>query len=289
MHSLFPLVFLPFLSFSAIAAPTTFTSKPLRGNQTLVRTEHRYLDMTMDLKIDGQKIGTFTAKNTVKKHVTLVLEQWKKKKRVAHFKFGEHEDIDIQTLPDGTSEVKEKPFVLEGKTISVHWTSKSEAPQFIQENAEALTAEEEAAMTKEWNEVTDMKQGALEKALDGLPLELNKEVPLDEATLIEMLKIKDDNLNVSTPTISFTEIREHAGESCGVFTVNVGFQPKENELNINMDMKGTVLLSIDGMDLHSLTMEGPMTVSASQVQQGKTMEMTGGGTASFSNTVEYQR
>lgn len=289
MHSLLPLVFLPFLSFSAMAAPTTFTSKPLDGNQTIVRTEQRYLDMSMDLHVDGQKVGTFTAKNTVMKQVTLVLEKWTKKKRVALFQFGEHDDKDIQTLPDGTSEVKEKPFVLEGQNISVLWTSKSDAPVFTKEDGTPLSSEEEAAMTTEWNEVKNMKQGAFEKAIAGVPLEVNKEVPIDEDTLIEMLGIKDDDLNVSEPKLAFTEIRDHAGESCGVFTVNVVFQPKENQLNINMAMEGTVLVSIDGMDIHALTMEGPMTVSASGVQNGQTMEMTGGGTASFKNTLDYQR
>ena len=92
-----------------------------------------------------------------------------------------------------------------------------------------------------------------------------------------------------SPPLCLQRYVKHGGVQCGVFTIDVDFAPKQNELNMTMAMKGTLILSIDGMDLHALTMEGPMTLSAKGVKNGQTMEMTGGGTASFNNTIEYQR
>ena len=192
-----------------------------------------------------------------------------RQERAAQFVFGTHENKEIQTLPNGATDVKETPFPLEGKTISVVWSSKSDEPVFSQDNGQELSEAEHNAMLKEWNKVKDMKQGPFEEAINGIPLELNKEVPLDEATLIKMLNIGDQDLNVSKPTIVFTEVREHGGVQCGVFTIDVDFAPKQNELNMTMAMKGTLILSIDGMDLHALTMEGPMTLSAKGAKMAK--------------------
>ena len=114
MLSRIPLLCIPLLSFSAFATPTTFTAEPLDENQTLVRTEQQYLDMSMALR--GWAAMVHSQQRIREAHNSHSPLKSGKTRSAPHNLFlGTHENKEIQTLPNGATDVKETPFPLEEK------------------------------------------------------------------------------------------------------------------------------------------------------------------------------
>lgn len=284
--ALLSLLALLLLPTSVVAEDVSFTWSALGPRADITEVESMSMNFSIDMLVEGQSMGTMTAMTKEDHTLRVVTGPWTSRKKQATLTYGNSGSVESQTTPDGATTASEETTVVSGKSYSVI-SKKGNAPVVTQLAGDAVSESEHALVIEEWEKLVVTEPGDFEKALVGKTLTVGQELDSSNEAVRAMLSLSDDELSVTDASITLTEVREDAGETCAVFSLAITLVGEEGPLTMTMKVKGQAIVEVDGLRPHSVTLAGPLTMAAVVEQQGMEMHMAGGGEVNLSLGYTY--
>ncbi|MCO4772157.1 MAG: hypothetical protein KDA24_19140 [Deltaproteobacteria bacterium] len=282
------LLFLLLVPSLAVADESvTFHWTPPQGGAVVTEAESMTMSFGLDLFVGEAAFGSMKASNVNRESVVATLgPPWSAAKKKGSLAYGNTGTIETQTKPDGTSETSEELPVVAGKTYTIT-QKKTGTPKVVNDSGEDLSEEELATVLEDWTELAATEPGGLEGALVDKTFSVGDDMSA-EAQVLANLFGEDDELSVTNPKVTFSEIRTVKGERCAVLALSMLMIGRETELTMSMAVAGEAVISIDTLRPHSIRIEGPMSLAAAMIEEGMTVRMAGGGTFVMDMSFTYE-
>jgi hypothetical protein len=268
------------------AESVTFAWAPRTGGESVTQTEATGMAFAIDLFAGDNKLGTVQTRNDETGTLTAKLGKWTPKKRSATLSYGPGGSKQVQTTPDGKQTTEEQPRAVANSTYTVTAAGGGE-PVITKAGGAAVSAEEREAVLEDWNELAATGPAEFESAIAGRTMTVGQEVSSEPGAVAAMLDIDGDGLSLQSASIKLVDVRDDAGERCGVFAMEVVIQGTDPEVSMTMNVKGEAVVAVDSLRTHSVTLQGPVAITATMEEQGMAMRMAGGGDFSFALSYTY--
>jgi len=196
--------------------------------------------------------------------------------KVAYVKADEQEkgeDGQFQTIPK----------IVQGRTYLVRKEGK--ALVVTDGEGQAAPAEEADFLRQDYDDLgAAPKLGAF---LHGRKIALGERLDLSGDAGREALHMKESDFKVQAFALTLKAVRQAGDRKCAVFDAELKLSLKDGAMELTMDPKGEMVVTVDQCWPVTTTLAGPIKVTGQQTEGGDVTTMEGGGAVQVSFSCQY--
>ncbi len=286
-HSTFALIGLAFLLLAPAARAETVVikTKAPRKGMVVKTTDLLEFSMDLDIKADGQLLGTMKGHHIERSQRTEKVLLWTHAKQRISVEYVEVTSTENTTDPMGQTERKSQHEVLSGRSYIVEITE--DEVTFESLDADFVTNEELAALKEDYEPMSS-GGGDFNDLVVGKELVVGEEIEVPPETIAELMGA-DEEFEVGEFGMRLTETRRVGGKPCAIFAIDMVLSKREEGLRMVVRMAGEVVIRIKDGWLVSVSLEGPLAADGTLEDGEMSLSMVGGGTMKGTLNYRYNR